>query len=116
MSLRLTLSFFLLVVLMPLILFCSLLLILVVFWQLFFHMGNSFVKDLVLTFILTDSGDLSQSKEYLKAIKVSWRPLCTMILILSFGVGDMHNYPLSATPPKWSNTLKQFVSFCRQIV
>ena len=62
-------------------------------------MGNSFVKDLVLTFILTDSGDLSQSKEYLKAIKVSWRPLCTMILILSFGVGDMHNYPLSATPP-----------------
>ena len=68
MSLRLTLSFFLLVVLMPLILFCSLLLILVVFWQLFFHMGNSFVKDLVLTFILTDSGDLSQSKEYLKAI------------------------------------------------
>ena len=79
-------------------------------------MGNSFVKDLVLTFILTDSGDLSQSKEYLKAIKVSWRPLCTMILILSFGVGDMHNYPLSATPPKWSNTLKQFVSFCRQIV
>ena len=24
--------------------------------------------------------------------------------------------PLSANPTKWSNTLKQFVGFCRQIV
>ena len=41
-------------------------------------------------------------------------PLFSFTLVIKLRNFDYN--PLSTSPTKWSNTLKQFVSFCQQIV
>ena len=69
-------------------------------------------KDNALSFMSPIKGTLAYWKQFLNDVLGG--------TLINFSIFSRplpeHISPLSANPTKWSNTLKQFVGFCRRIV
>ena len=64
--------------------------------------------------LLIDRGFFSDSRSKKDFKKILY--ICSGTSSNYFTLIRIHFNPFSANPSKWSNTLKQFVGFCRRIV